>query len=144
MLSRILSHIRQSYGFAFFVMLVQAEKDIECALDALESVGVLQHCNRMNLAELLNPAVKTHNLFDVTNQNIYDAVMEAKKLQDAEDSLGSANSAENSAHSDSDKPVDIILTHSEALQAAWGLQKYVEGLDTAYASNFTVMLHVFG
>ena len=37
----------------------------------------------------------------------------------------------------------VILTHSKALQAAQELQKYVEGPDTTYASNFTVMLCVF-
>ncbi|KAH0835443.1 hypothetical protein J3R83DRAFT_9076 [Lanmaoa asiatica] len=71
--------------------------------------------------------------------------MEAKKLRDAEDSLpGSADAgnAENSAHGDA--PVDIILTRSEALRTARGLQKYVEGVDTAFASNLTKMLRAFG
>jgi len=92
----------------------------------------------MSLAELLNPVIEAHNLFDATDQDIYNVVMEVKKLQDAEDSSDIAE------HSDSDTPIDIILTCSKALQAARGLQKYVEEPDTAYASNFTVMLCAFG
>ena len=34
----------------------------------------------MDIAELLNPAVETHNVFDASNEDILGAVMDAKKV----------------------------------------------------------------
>ena len=35
----------------------------------------------MDIAELLNLAIESHNLFDATDKDIFNSVMDAKKLK---------------------------------------------------------------
>ncbi|KAF9232628.1 hypothetical protein BU15DRAFT_67286 [Melanogaster broomeanus] len=58
--------------------IVQAEKDVIMSLDDLEATGALQCSNRMDIKELLNPAEERQDLFEATDQGIYNVVMEAK------------------------------------------------------------------
>ena len=59
---------------------LQVEVLVQSTLDKLEATGALQHSNRMDLAELLNPAIEAHDMFDAMEKDIFDAVMEAKKV----------------------------------------------------------------
>jgi hypothetical protein len=55
---------------------------IKTALDDLDRTGALQHSNRMDTAaELLNPAVESHSLFDTTDEDIFNSVMDTKKFE---------------------------------------------------------------
>ncbi|KIK73672.1 hypothetical protein PAXRUDRAFT_177777, partial [Paxillus rubicundulus Ve08.2h10] len=42
--------------------IVQAKKDVIMALDNLEATGALQHSNRMDIEELLNPTEERQDL----------------------------------------------------------------------------------
>ena len=59
--------------------IMDAKKNVENVLDDLESTGALQCLNWMDLAELLNPAIESHDMFDATDKDIFDSVMEVKK-----------------------------------------------------------------
>jgi len=59
-----------------------AERLLRGALNDLESTGVLQHSNRMDIAGLLNPAAEMSDIFEATDEDIYQSVMEAKKARE--------------------------------------------------------------
>ncbi|KAI6043905.1 hypothetical protein EDC04DRAFT_3087724 [Pisolithus marmoratus] len=56
----------------------------------------------MVLTELFNPAVEAHDMFDATDKDIFEAVMEVEQVHGA---------------NINDEPVEVSRTHSEALQA---------------------------
>ena len=88
----------------------------------------------MSIAELLNPAYEAHNIYDATDQDIYEAVMDAKKAREGMDN-------------NSDSPmIDAAptRTRTEALQAVCVLLEYTQGIDTKYARKFEAVLGVFG
>ncbi|KAI6013681.1 hypothetical protein BKA83DRAFT_4062974 [Pisolithus microcarpus] len=116
---------------------LQAEKLVQSALDDLESSGVLQHTNRMNITELLNPAAESHNIFDATDMDIYNAVMDAQRAREPSAILGTSDN-------DDEEPVEPAPTRKEALQAALLLQKYTKGLDDPCARKVESVLSTFG
>ena len=76
-----------------------------------------RYLNQMDLAELLNPAIESHNMFNATDEDIFNSVMEVKKLQ--EGNLG--GDSDNDADLNSDLDVSACTpepTHHELLQAA--------------------------
>lgn len=90
----------------------------------------------MNLAKLLNPASEAHNIFDATDEDIYTAVMDAKKIwEGAESSSGDGNA-----------PREAIPTWNEALHAVCALRKYTKGINSPSARKLeaTRMLDTFG
>ncbi|KAI5982224.1 hypothetical protein EDD15DRAFT_2181399 [Pisolithus albus] len=118
--------------------ILQAEELVSSALNDLESTGVLQHSNRMDIAELLDPAAETHNLFDATDTDIHDAVMEAKRSCEESAILGM------SADDNNEGPVEPSPTCNEALQAVLVLQKYTKSLNDPFARKLELMLGTFG
>ncbi|KAI6011138.1 hypothetical protein EDC04DRAFT_3145852 [Pisolithus marmoratus] len=60
----------------------------------------LLHSNQMDFTELFNPAIEAHDMFDVTDKDIFEAVMEVEQIQDA---------------NINDEPVEAPPTRSEAL-----------------------------
>ncbi|KAF9220445.1 hypothetical protein BS17DRAFT_787439 [Gyrodon lividus] len=115
---------------------VQAENTIRDALDDLEATGVLQRSNQMDLAELLNPAAETHNIFEATDEDIYQAVMDAKAAREA-------NGEGNSDDVDSG-PVEPGSTRNEALQAALVVGKYIKDFDDPFVRKLESMLGLLG
>jgi hypothetical protein len=81
----------------------------------------------MALSELLNPAAETHKMFDASDQEIYEAVMESKQAQESSESTRG----------------EAIPTRAEALQAAWVSQKYTEVIDSTFVRKFESMLGAF-
>jgi hypothetical protein len=57
--------------------IANAEEQVKSALDELESTGVLQTQNRMDISELLNPADEEEDLNVATDEEICDAVLVA-------------------------------------------------------------------
>ncbi|KIK91645.1 hypothetical protein PAXRUDRAFT_13678 [Paxillus rubicundulus Ve08.2h10] len=96
--------------------IVQAEKDIIMALDNLEAT------------ELLNPTEERQDLFEATDQDIYNVVMEAKAAWEKTAAAGGSDELDNS-----DEPVKPTRTHKEALQAALILEEYISELDGPFA-----------
>ena len=109
---------------------------VTTALDELEATGALQHSNQMDIPELLNPAIETNNIFGATNEDIYNSMMEARKLKE-QDGLGDGD--------DVDTP-ELVLTRWEALQAAFILKRYLSTFndDLLFAHKLEVMVGLFG
>jgi len=109
-----------------------AERLLRGALNDLESTGVLQHSNRMDIAGLLNPAAEMSDIFEATDEDIYQSVMEAKKARE-----GINNDM------DSDLPVEPGPARNEALQAVLILKRYVQDLDDPFARKLEMMFNGF-
>ena len=56
---------------------VEAERQVEAALDDLVATGALQKTNRMDIESLLNPEGESTLLTETSDQEIYQAVMDA-------------------------------------------------------------------
>ncbi|KAG6377548.1 hypothetical protein JVT61DRAFT_15363 [Boletus reticuloceps] len=118
---------------------LQAETLVEAALDNLESTGALQHSNRMTISELLNLAIEAHNIFDATDEDIYEAVMDVKMLQEQSAVSGAGDD-------DPDEVVEPAPTWSEAIRAALLLRRYMnlKDLNDPFARKLEAMLGLFG
>ncbi|KAI6111090.1 hypothetical protein F5141DRAFT_1003495, partial [Pisolithus sp. B1] len=103
----------------------------------LESTGVLQPSNQMDITELLNPPTEAHNIFDAMDMDIYSAVMEAKKLHEESDAAGSCDNIDAG-------PVEPVPTCNKALQAAHLFQRYMGSLNDSFVCNLELMLGAFG
>ena len=108
---------------------------VESVLDKLESTSVLQRSNRMNITELLNPAVEAHNMFDATDQDIFDAVMEAKRVKEGSAALGTGDV--------DDGPFEELPTRKEALQAMLLVHRYTKVLNDPLARTVETTLGLF-
>lgn len=112
-----------------------AERLVSTALDDLEATRALQHSNPMDIAELLNPAAETHNVFDASDEDIFGAVMDAEKARE------SAKGGGDEVDDATDEPGP---TRSQALQATLLLKKYLVDMDDPAARKLEVMLGSFG
>jgi hypothetical protein len=117
----------------------EAEKLVEAALDDLVSTGALQNLNRMSIDALLNPTDELNMLDDVTEEEIYDAVMGSRMLSESGDDISDSDTLQINSESDEDCP-----TQKEALQAALILEKYVQHINDPFARNLEGMLGLFG
>lgn len=112
----------------------RSESLVRDALDDLEARGVLQPSNRMDIAEFLDPAMEAHDFFEATDEDIYEAVMDAKAARDGLD-----------ADDDDLQSNDTLApTCAEALQAAMTLQKYVSTINEPIARKVEVVLESLG
>ncbi|KAF8555678.1 hypothetical protein OG21DRAFT_1507444 [Imleria badia] len=93
----------------------------------------------MDINELVNPAAEAHQIFDATDEDIYEAVMDAKKVREALE-----KSSDLHGESDSDEVVEPMITRDEALQAALSLRKFTKYLNDPFARKLEVMLGSFG
>ncbi|KIK78254.1 hypothetical protein PAXRUDRAFT_16967 [Paxillus rubicundulus Ve08.2h10] len=80
----------------------------------------------MDVTELLNPTAEAHNVFNATDEDIYQVVMDAKKAWESA-VWGVSDDLDN------DMPIKPAPTHGEVLQAALLLQKYTEDLNDPFA-----------
>ncbi len=118
---------------------VDAEKLVKDALDELEKTGALQSSNRMSLEALLNPVDESITITETTDEEIFEAVMDAKKVREAAATAGTGD-----YDVDDDAVVDAGPSRKEALQASFTLKKYVQGLDDSFARKLEGMLTSFG
>src|SRR6266702_5123380 len=72
--------------------------------------GALQHSNRISLLDLLNPADKAHFLSTTMDEDIFNAVMDARQAQE-----GCQSSQDELGNISEDILVDPIPTCAEAL-----------------------------
>ncbi|KAJ3710522.1 DDE superfamily endonuclease-domain-containing protein [Lentinula raphanica] len=97
-----------------------AEQEVEDALDGLVNTGALQHVNRMSIDALLNPKKEAHFMMhETSDQEIFDAVMDAHAAQDN----GEINGGDDDK--DDDAPVPVRPSRRQALHAATTLKDYV-------------------
>jgi len=87
----------------------------------------------MDVAELLSPAAEAHNFFEATDEDIYQAVIDTRGVQEG---------VETESNSKSGEP--IKSTHGEAVQAAIVLGQYLKRLDDPFVCELDSMLGSFG
>ena len=97
------------------------EKQLIATLDELERTGVLQHSNHMGISELLNPLDEAFAVTKATDKDIFDAVMEAKRVQEDE----------NDDIDDIDL-IEPVPTRVELLQAVSLITRYTRYNDSTY------------
>ena len=114
-----------------------AEKQLNHALDELESTGVLQASNRMDIEALLNLVDESRIMDETTDDEICWAVLDARRAQ--EEAL--INGGDDDA--DDDASVEPCPTHREVLQAASVLNKYSDTLDDPIARKLEGVLASF-
>ena len=86
----------------------------------------------MDLAELLNPAAEMHNIFEATDRDIYQAVMDAKAVWEMNDA-GNSDEVDN----DHDEPDEPGPTRGEALWAALVLGRYIWEFDDPFMRSWS-------
>ncbi|KAF8463207.1 hypothetical protein JB92DRAFT_2776165 [Gautieria morchelliformis] len=89
----------------------------------------------MDIAELLNPVDESH-MFEGTDEDIYQSVMDAKKAREA--------NKDNSDDVDGDIPIEPAPMRNEALQAMLVLRKYARDIEDPFARKLEMMLGSFG
>ncbi|KAG8219000.1 hypothetical protein J3R82DRAFT_4745 [Butyriboletus roseoflavus] len=89
-----------------------------------------------DLEEFLNPAAERDNLFDGTDEDIYQAVMDSKAAREVNKG--------NSNDSESDESVEPGPTRREALQAVLLLEKYIVHFNDPFMFELGSMLRSFG
>ena len=112
---------------------VEAESQLEKALDTLQATGALQSLNQMAIDVLLNPLDESTMMDESTDEEIYEAMMDARKEDEAGD-----NDNEDS------NPADIWPTQKEALSAALTIQKYIQDIDDPFACQLEGIFGLFG
>lgn len=114
----------------------QAEIQVEKALDVLVSTGALQSTNRMNLEALLNSDLEQTRITIVSDEEIYEAVMESRKAEE----LSSLNDGHDGLANNSDELVLPCPNRCEVLQAASTLTRYTNTLDSPSARKIESLL----
>ena len=97
----------------------------------------------MDITELLNPAAETYNIFDVSDEDIFRMVMDAKTAREGcragNDDVGKVIDSD-----DLDVAAEPSPTCSEALQACMLLKRYIIDMDDPATQKLEVMLGSFG
>ena len=118
---------------------IDAEKEVKAALEALVATGVLQSNNRMSIEALLNPQEELLTIKETTDKEIFQAVMDAKKVCEESTYDKGDNDIED------DSPSYIIRpTHNKVLQAALVVKKYIEELNNPFARKLEGIINSFG
>ncbi|KAI6100482.1 hypothetical protein EDD16DRAFT_1481329, partial [Pisolithus croceorrhizus] len=106
----------------------------------LEATGALQRTNHMNLAEILNPAAETHNIFEATDEDIFEAVMDVKRVQELD-----VEGSDEVSNANDDSAAELAgPTCKDTLQASLLLRQYVKDIDDPFAHKLELMLGTFG
>ena len=82
----------------------------------------------MATEELLNLIEETHHIFQATDKDIYDAVMDAKAAR-AWERMAAGDSNEPDDADDSDEPIKPMHARKEALLAVLIVGEYVSELN---------------
>ena len=114
-----------------------AENRVVALLDELENIGALQRSNRMELDEIPNPPDEAHGIDAATDEDIFNAVMEARREEEGH---------HDGDDTDTDTLVEFVEpapTHAEVLQAASTIMRYIKDKDGAYFRELESMLALF-
>ena len=115
---------------------VQAEKQVEHALDGLVRTGALQAVNRMDVASLLNPVGESHAITEASDKEIYQAVMDAIEARDNIDINGGDDV-------DFDGLPEPLPTRRDVLKAVSTINKYISDLNDPFARKMEIILGSF-
>lgn len=116
----------------------QAEKEVETALEELVATGALQRVNRMDIESLLNPAGESLVLTEASDQEIYQAVIDAAAAREKLDLVG---------HDDGDEidstPLEPPPSRRDIVKAISTINRYVEDLNDPLARKVEALLGTF-
>ena len=115
-------------------LIVQVEKQVEVALDDLVSTGALQLKNRMDIESLLNPIGESQVLTEMSDREIYQAIIDAIEARDAMDINGG---------DELDVVVEPVPTWRELLKAVSTIRKYIDGSNNSLARKIYALLGSF-
>lgn len=113
--------------------LAQAKKQVENALDDLQTKGVLHQDHRLDIESLLNPQNKAHITAEASDKDIYQAVMDAIEAWENVEKKGGDDV-------DKDGPVKACLSRGEVLKAILTIMEYVSALDNPLACRIKTLL----
>lgn len=111
-----------------------AENRVITVLDELENVGALRRSHQMELEENLDPPGEAHGIDPVTDEDIFNAAMEARREEEG---------CHDGDDTDTDTLVESAPTRAEALQAALTIIRYIKHKDGAYFRELESMLALF-
>ena len=121
----------------------EEERLVTEALDILEVTGALQRSNRMDIMELLNPVTESSHVFDVGNEDIFQAVMDTKAARELSEGHD-GNEVSADGNNNCDEPTEPPPTQKEALQAMMVLCRYANEMDDPLARGVEAALGSFG
>jgi hypothetical protein len=110
--------------------LAHAEKEVENALDDLQSRGVLHRDNRMDIESLLNPQNEIHITAEASDKDIYEAIIDAIE---ARENIGGDDV-------DNDGPVKPRPSHRDVLKAVSIIMQYISELNIPLARKIEASL----
>lgn len=90
----------------------------------------------MDIESLLNPVGESHAMMEVSDKEVYQAVMDAIKACDNIESNGSDNA-------NIDGPPEPLLNCRDVLKAVSIINKYLGGLDDPFAHEMELILASF-
>jgi hypothetical protein len=96
-----------------------ADKKLDETLDELSATGVLQKKNRMDITSL-NPSNESISIGDTTDEEIFQAVMEAWEARIQSEITGGDDI-------DADGPVETRPTYRDILLATSVISRYIDG-----------------
>lgn len=117
--------------------ILNAEKQVEAALDNLVATGVLQKYNRMDIEALLNPVDESQVMDETTDEEICRAVLAMKNARE----LAEVNQGDDDP--DDDALIAPQPTRREVLQATSTIHQYINILNDPLARKLEGLLSSF-
>ena len=116
---------------------VAVERGVQHSLDQLESTGVLQACNRMDIESLLNPVEESRTGDNPTNEEICQAVLDGQKAWEE----GLVNDGDDNV--DDDASIEAPPTPHKVHLAASVINWYVNNINDPLAHKLEGVLASF-
>ena len=122
-------------SFAQTDPVAHAERQVEEALDELVATGALQTENRMDIDSLLNPAGESDVLTETSDQEIYEAVVDAIRARENVD-INGGDDVDND-------PIEPLPMRRDVLMAVSTIEKYTNDLNDPMARKIEALLGSF-
>ena len=116
---------------------VEAEGQVKAALDDLVVMGALQKTNRMDIELLLNPEGQSTLLMEMSDQEIYQVVM------DAVDACENIHINGTDDINDIQSATDPHPTHHDVLKVVSTIRQYVKDLNEPISQKLEALLASF-
>jgi hypothetical protein len=116
--------------------IVEAERQVETALNDLVTRGALQAWNQMDINSLLSPDDESQGLTEASDKEIYHTVMDSIKAHENININGRDNV-------DDDSPMEPRPTCREVLKALSTIRKCIEDSNDPIACKLDILLETF-
>ena len=116
--------------------IAHAERQVKLALDDLEGTGALQKSGWMDIESFLNLTGESHMLLEMSDHEIYQAVMDAINAQENIEINGRDDV-------DDDLPSEPCPTHWDVLKAVSTIGRYIDDLNEPIAHKMEAILGSF-